>query len=112
MGGESAAFNRGKLIDTQISDDLFQPQIPAAAPAGSNCALRSATWSGGKQYGLPSDEDTADGLGVTPVDVSAVLGGPWRHPADGLPGRDAVGGSASSWSRRPTGERSRDLWAG
>ena len=72
VGGESAAFNRGKLIDTQISDDLFQLQIPGAAPAGSN-VLAFRNLVRGKQYGLPSYEDTADALGVTPVDVSAVL---------------------------------------
>jgi hypothetical protein len=64
-------FNPGRRIDTRIHLTLFQLPIPGAAASGSNL-LVFRTLVRSKNYGLPSYEDVARALGITPVDVSAL----------------------------------------
>jgi len=64
-------FNPGRRIDTRIHLTLFQLPIPGAAASGSNL-LVFRTLVRSKHYGLPSYEDVARALGITPVDVSAL----------------------------------------
>jgi hypothetical protein len=63
--------NLKKLIDTKISQGLFELPIPGAAASGSN-VLAFRNMVRGKQYGLPSGQAVAEAMGepiFTPADL-------------------------------------------
>ena len=68
----SANRNNGRLIDTNISPPLFVLPIGGVVAGGGPNVLGFRNMVRGSFYGLPSYEDVARALGVTPVNVRQV----------------------------------------
>jgi hypothetical protein len=64
-----AHFNHSRDIDTLISSSLFQLPIPPAEANGSN-VLAYRNMIRAKFYGLPSGQDVATAMGITPIPPS------------------------------------------
>ena len=73
-GVVSAVRNVGRRIDTDIAPALFVLPIPSVVAEGGPNVLAFRNMVRGKFYGLPSYEDVADALGITPVNVAATVG--------------------------------------
>ena len=62
LGGASSTLTPSKLIDTKISQGLYNLPIPGAAGSGSN-VLAFRNMVRGKFYGLPSGQAVAGAMG-------------------------------------------------
>jgi putative pyrroloquinoline-quinone binding quinoprotein len=72
VDGLPGVKNLRKLIDTKISQGLFELPIPGAASSGSN-VLAFHNMVRGKQYGIPSGQAVAEAMGepiFTPADLN------------------------------------------
>ena len=72
-GVVSAVRNVGRRIDTDIAAALFVLPIPNVVAEGGPNVLAFRNMVRGMFYGLPSYEDVALALGITPVDVAATV---------------------------------------
>jgi hypothetical protein len=61
-----AHFNHSRDVDTLISSSLFQLPIPPVEASGSN-VLAYRNMIRAKFYGLPSGQDVATAMGITPI---------------------------------------------
>jgi len=64
-----AHFNHSRDVDALISSSLFQLPIPPAEATGSN-VLAFRNMIRAKFYGLPSGQDVATAMGITPIPPS------------------------------------------
>jgi hypothetical protein len=65
--------NNGRLIDTILSPPLFNLPIGSVVAGGGANVLGFRNMTRGSFYGLPSYEDVAKALGLTPVNVRSVV---------------------------------------
>src|SRR3954469_18977145 len=63
--------NRGRRIDTHLSPPLFGLPIGSVVAGGGSNVLGFRNMTRGSAYGVPSYEDVARALGITPINVRA-----------------------------------------